>query len=172
MSLTALTDPLEIVKFHFGESIFGLTCGRISDGRLADVGSGGGFPGIPLYLACPSIRLTLIESNIKKCTFLREIARKLDIDKGVRIWNGRMEEFARDNPGYKADFVTARAVGQFENTIAFARDNLDSAGKIVFWIGEDDSEKIAAKHSRIWKWSAPVKIPNSEKRYVVSGEIL
>src|SRR6202142_1487279 len=67
MSLTTVIDPVEIIRFHFGESIFALTAGMISEGRLADVGSGAGFPGLPLRLACPSIQLMMIDSNVKKC---------------------------------------------------------------------------------------------------------
>src|SRR5689334_6164175 len=74
ISLTAVTDPIEIVKFHFGESLFAAYTLEIGDGRLADVGSGAGFPGIPIALAVPCVQVTLIEANAKKAAFLYEVA--------------------------------------------------------------------------------------------------
>src|SRR5271170_6148759 len=66
ISLTTVVDAVEIVKFHFGESLFACSVLPIADGRLADVGSGAGFPGLPLALASPRLKVTLIESNAKK----------------------------------------------------------------------------------------------------------
>jgi 16S rRNA (guanine527-N7)-methyltransferase len=59
IALTAVTDPLAILKFHFGESVYGIAAGVAGGGRLADVGSGAGFPGIPLHQPKPRLRLQL-----------------------------------------------------------------------------------------------------------------
>src|ERR1700683_5543907 len=66
LSLTTVENPEEILKFHFGESIFAASAANFSQSRLADVGSGAGFPGLPLALIVPSQEVTLIESNTKK----------------------------------------------------------------------------------------------------------
>jgi 16S rRNA (guanine527-N7)-methyltransferase len=70
IALTTVTDPEEIVKFHFGESLFATSHYNLENSRLADVGTGAGFPGLALALAIPTLSVTLIESNLKKCAFL------------------------------------------------------------------------------------------------------
>src|SRR6267143_5503599 len=75
MNLTAIRDPLEILYRHFCECMYAAVTVPVEDGRLADVGSGAGFPGLPLKIIRPKLDLMLIESNIKKATFLAEIIR-------------------------------------------------------------------------------------------------
>ena len=79
MNLTAIRDPREILYRHFCESMFAAVVVPVENGRLADVGSGGGFPGLPLKILRPDLHLFLIESNIKKATFLAEVARDLEL---------------------------------------------------------------------------------------------
>ena len=170
ISLTTVTDPLEIVRFHFGESIFALTSGCVVDGRLADVGSGAGFPGFPLHLANPAIQLQLIESNARKCVFLKEVARNLDVEKNVVIRQGRIEDLPPYSGPSKLDFVTARAVGQFKSIVAFSKENLKEGGSIVLWVGQDDAEVImSSDYARELQWRPPIPIPFSEKRYLICG---
>ncbi|MGA8011899.1 MAG: 16S rRNA (guanine(527)-N(7))-methyltransferase RsmG, partial [Candidatus Acidiferrales bacterium] len=90
ISLTTVTDPIEILKFHFGESIFAASQVDFVESRLADVGSGAGFPGIPLAMTVPSLDVTLIESNSKKCVFLSEVVRELRLP-NVKVLRERME---------------------------------------------------------------------------------
>jgi len=173
MSLTAITDPVEIIRFHFGGSIFALTEGAISDGRLADVGSGAGFPGLPIRLACPSIDLTMIESNIRRCTFLREVSRKLRVDGDVRVLNSRIEDLPPPSPSEdeRFNFISVRAVGDFDVLMDFARKFLAEKGRLVLWIGQEDAETLAEAHSVLWKWSDPILIPNSSRRNLLSGQL-
>ena len=84
MNLTAIQDPLEILYRHFCESMFGATLVPANCGRLADVGSGGGFPGLPLKIARPDLEVCLIDSNVKKATFLAEVVRELALP-GARV---------------------------------------------------------------------------------------
>jgi len=80
LNLTAIRDPLEILNRHFCESMFAGTAIPIdSGGRLADIGTGAGFPGIPLKILRPELELFLVESNIKKGTFLAEVLRDLEL---------------------------------------------------------------------------------------------
>src|ERR1700733_5078334 len=72
ISLTAVTEPSKILNFHFGESLFAGSEVDIHEGRLADVGSGAGFPGLALAMANPRLFVTLIDSNSKKAAFLSE----------------------------------------------------------------------------------------------------
>src|ERR1700682_1655843 len=79
VSLTSVVDPVEILARHFGESMF-ITCLiPVENCRLADIGSGAGFPGLALKIASPRLRVVLIESNKKKCAFLSGVVRSLDL---------------------------------------------------------------------------------------------
>src|SRR5271170_2215417 len=109
ISLTTVTDPIEILKFHFGESIFAASVVNFSQSRLADVGSGAGFPGLPLAMVVPDLTVTLIESNAKKCAFLSEAVRGLQLP-NVTVFRGRMESLPRGSD--PLDFIAARALGQ------------------------------------------------------------
>src|SRR5216110_1331374 len=70
VNLTAIRDPLEILHRHFCESMYAAEALSLEKGRLADVGSGGGFPGLALKIIRPGLQVFLVESNIKKVTFL------------------------------------------------------------------------------------------------------
>jgi len=167
ISLTTVIDPIEIVKFHFGESIFAVSAVPILDGRLADVGSGAGFPGFPIHLASTGVDLTLIESNLKKATFLSEVARKLKLDH-VTVFRGRMEDIGKDIAPF--DFITARAFGQRKELLEWAKAHLVDRGRIILWLGEEDAHSIAQEPG--WKWRPPVRIPGSMKRYLLVGSLL
>jgi 16S rRNA (guanine527-N7)-methyltransferase len=92
-NLTAIRDPEEIVRRHFGESLFaGEHLGQPLPETLLDLGSGAGFPGLPIALAHPGIVVTLAESQGKKTAFLREAVRALEL-KNVEVWAARAESF-------------------------------------------------------------------------------
>ena len=161
ISLTRVTDPVEILRFHFGESLYALTTGIVGDGRLADVGSGAGFPGVPLAIANRELRVTLLEPNLKKSVFLAEVVRELHLG-NVEVARGRMEEFG----SRPLDYVTSRAVGQFGEFMKFSSRVLVPAGRAVLWIGLEDSKKLLSEYPE-WEWSGPQLIPASERRYLV-----
>jgi 16S rRNA (guanine527-N7)-methyltransferase len=165
ISLTTLTDPEEIVRFHFGESLFGASVVPITHGRLADIGTGAGFPGLPLKMLVPALDLTLIESNTKKAAFLGEVGRRLALDR-VTVFRGRME--ALDGEAADSfDFVTARALGHFDELLAWSRRHLAKSGRIVLWLGEEDVVSISREAG--WAWTAAARIPGSERRFIFSG---
>jgi 16S rRNA (guanine527-N7)-methyltransferase len=169
ISLTTVTDAEAIVRFHFGESLFAASCVPMTHGRLADVGTGAGFPGLPLKMLIPSLELTLVESNTKKAAFLAEVVREIGVDR-VDIFRGRMEEL--DGPvgmdsAHRFDFVTARAFGQFDMLLAWSRTHLRPSGKLILWLGQDDATSISKAGE--WTWSEPRQIPGSRQRFVLSG---
>jgi 16S rRNA (guanine527-N7)-methyltransferase len=163
IALTAVTDPMEILKFHFGESLFALSALPVGDGRLADIGSGAGFPGLPLRMLRPDLEVVLIEPNSKKAAFLAEIIRELNLDH-ASVFRGRMEEVRAEEPAF--DLVTARAVGSHEDLLVWARAHLRT-GKIVLWLGGEDSAIISGLDD--WEWTLPIQIPGSMRRFLLVG---
>ncbi|MDR2646886.1 MAG: 16S rRNA (guanine(527)-N(7))-methyltransferase RsmG [Oscillospiraceae bacterium] len=110
MNLTAITAPADAAVKHFADSLLLLAAyAPAAGGSLLDVGSGAGFPGIPLAIARPDLRVTLLEATAKKCDFLKEAVRAL----GLRtdVVQARAEDAAH-NPALRGQFdaVAARAV--------------------------------------------------------------
>jgi 16S rRNA (guanine527-N7)-methyltransferase len=95
VNLTAIRHPLEILNRHFCESMYAAGAVPVENGRLADVGSGGGFPGLPLKIMRPDLQVFLIESSIKKATFLAEVVRDLGLTE-ARVLVGRYEELGEE----------------------------------------------------------------------------
>jgi 16S rRNA (guanine527-N7)-methyltransferase len=164
VSLTTVTDPVEIVKFHFGESLFAINSVPIVDGRLADVGSGAGFPGLPLAMANPAIHVTLIESDTKKATFLSEAVRELALS-NVTVFRGRMDEIPISPFGF--EFITARAIGQHKDLLKWSSESLSEAGNVLLWLGESDAINISSYAH--WQWDPPIHIPGSKRRFLLIG---
>jgi 16S rRNA (guanine527-N7)-methyltransferase len=166
MNLTAIRDPEQIVTRHFGESLFGarMLLGDFDSAQvsvtLADIGSGAGFPGIPLKLWMPQIHLTLIESQNKKATFLREVIRALKLDV-AEIFCGRAEDWAKT-----ADLVTLRAVEKFEQVLPVAASLVIPGGRLGLFIGEKQLTKAHEILGEPFAWRDPVAIPQSDDRVV------
>jgi 16S rRNA (guanine527-N7)-methyltransferase len=114
-NLTAIRDPEEIVRRHFGESLFAARHLSPATATLLDFGSGAGFPGIPIALLHPEIAVTLAESQNKKATFLRESIRTLGLP--VEVWSARAETMPESRQFHT---VTLRAVDNMHAAIAAA----------------------------------------------------
>jgi len=164
MNLTAVRTPEEMVRRHFGESLFAASrlLERDATGSAIDVGSGAGFPGMPLKLWAREIRLTLIESHSKKATFLREAVRALRVS-GVEVFDKRAEEF----PG-KAGLVALRAVEKFEAALPVAGSLVELGGRLVVLIGAGQVEQ-AQRLIPKFRWEAAIPIPESMARVVLVG---
>jgi 16S rRNA (guanine527-N7)-methyltransferase len=116
-NLTAIRSPEEIVRRHFGESLFaGTHLGDTLPDTLLDIGSGAGFPGLPIALLYPQMAVTLAESQNKKATFLREVVRSLALP-NVEVWAGRAEDLP---VGRRYHTVTLRAVDNMAAALAAA----------------------------------------------------
>ena len=114
-NLTAIRDPHEIVRRHFGESLFAAQHLR-QPATLLDLGSGAGFPGLPIALLYPHIAVTLAESQNKKSTFLRETVRTLNLP-NVQIWPARAETLP---PNRLFHTITLRAVDNMQAALTAA----------------------------------------------------
>jgi 16S rRNA (guanine527-N7)-methyltransferase len=164
VSLTTITDVDEILRFHFGESLFALSMLPVEKSRLADLGSGAGFPGLPLAMSRSSLEVTLIEPNAKKFAFLNEVIRSLEIH-NAEAFRGRMEDFRCLDGG--VDVATARALGQFDELLGWARNELAPLGTLILWVGDEDARKLAADPR--FKWGVPQRIPGAERRSILLG---
>jgi 16S rRNA (guanine527-N7)-methyltransferase len=164
LNLTAIRDPLEILVRHFCESMFGVIAVPVESGRLADIGSGAGFPGIPMKILQPEIELLLVESNVKKGTFLAEVVRDLEL-KNTRVVISRYEELAEELT--PLDYVCSRAVGEFGPFLEWAASERVAASQVILWVGGRDLDEI--QKSVQWEWKEPIAVPQSLRRYLLVG---
>jgi 16S rRNA (guanine527-N7)-methyltransferase len=164
ISLTTITDPGEIVERHFGESIFLTTLLPVENCRLADVGSGAGFPGLAIKIFCPDTHVLLVESNKKKAAFLSEVIRTLGLS-DVEVLPIRYEDMRPE--GASLDLITARAVGGFPEFLAWSKRALAHRGHVALWVGGEDTTKISTIQG--WIWRPAVHIPESKQRFILIG---
>ncbi len=165
LNLTAIRDPIEIIYRHFCESMFAANSVPLERGRLADVGSGGGFPGLPLKIFRPELEVVLIESNIKKATFLAEVIRELSLS-GARVIVERYEELHEQLT--PLEFVCARALGEFDRLLAWAASDVLGVREVVLWVGGRDLAQL--RRNRNWLWREEIHMPHSLQRYLLVGE--
>ena len=137
-NLTAIRDPREMLGKHLLDSLS--MWPHVQDGALADLGTGPGLPGIPLALARPGLRVTLVESNGKKTRFLREVVRQLGLT-NVRVLESRAE--AVDEPGAYAQ-ITARAMDTLAGILAVGGHLLAPGGRLLAMKGQRPDAEIAA----------------------------
>jgi 16S rRNA (guanine527-N7)-methyltransferase len=137
--------------------------GHVGHLTLADIGSGAGFPGIPMKLFAPEIELTLIESQSKKATFLREVIRTLGLE-GVSVFCGRAEQWSKT-----ADLVTLRAVEQFERALPVAAELVAGQGKLCLLIGAGQVPSARQILGATWEWQAPEAVPRTNGRVILVG---
>jgi len=164
MSLTSVRDPQHMVSRHFGESLFlaQTLIGAEWQGTVADVGSGAGFPGLPLAMYCATADVTLIESQGKRAAFLNEVIYALKL-KNARVFHGRAEQFSS-----QADLVTLRAVEEFDKALPTASGLVKLGGRIALMIGRSQAEK-ARQVAQNLEWTAPVNVPGGESRILLTG---
>jgi 16S rRNA (guanine527-N7)-methyltransferase len=135
-SITTVRDPERGVDIHVSDSLAGLAVPALREARsIADLGSGGGFPGLALAVALPDAEVTLVESVGKKTKFLRRAADAAGL-RNVRIVNARAEAW-RDGLATQ-DIVTARALGPLNVVVEYAAPLLREGGAFVAWKGKRD----------------------------------
>ncbi|HXU49126.1 MAG TPA: 16S rRNA (guanine(527)-N(7))-methyltransferase RsmG, partial [Candidatus Binatia bacterium] len=162
ISLTTITDPEQILRVHFGESFFAANVSGIVNGRVADIGTGAGFPGIPIRMVRQAVQLTLVEAVAKKVAFLGEVLRKINIS-GVHIIRCRMEDIS--DAGF--DLITARALGKYNDLLRWSKARLSQTGKIVLLLGRAEAEYLSQNAE--WVWNEPKIVPDTSARVVLIG---
>ena len=164
INLTAIRSAEQIVTRHFGESLFAARHLLASDqqAEVADLGSGAGFPGLPLKIVRPSASVALIESQNKKATFLREVIRALKLT-GVHVIAERAETLARE-----FDLVTMRAVEHFERALPVAAGLVRPGGRLAVLIGAEQAATAQAILSDL-HWQTSIVIPQSTARVLLAA---
>lgn len=175
VNLTAITLPEEVRVKHFLDSLSVMPAMRNQpNARVVDVGSGAGFPGLPLKIAMPAIQLTLVESVGKKAEYCRRLADRLGLQ-GVDVVNGRAEDVGQDaTHREKYDFAVARAVAELPILAEYLLPLVKVGGCAIAQKGESGpAEAQSARHAMALLGGAlhkvsPVELPGvAETRYLI-----
>ena len=174
INLTAIRDLEEIVTRHFGESLFmarhlfpkASHLSRQWHHSVLDIGSGAGFPALPLKIWAPQIHLTMVESNHKKAAFLREVARALTLT-DINVITDRAEALAADPAFPRTNVVTLRAVESFKDILPQAIALLAPGGSLSLLIGADQAATLDTLTTL--KWQAPIPVPQSSRKVLSIG---
>ena len=146
MNLTAITDPEDVATLHFLDSAALLTLESFSGKSVVDVGTGAGFPGLPLRVLEPSIRLTLLDSLNKRIQFLETVCRELDLP-DVACVHARAEEFAAEHRE-TFDLAVSRAVAALPVLCELCLPLVKPGGKFLAMKSvESDAELAASQHA-------------------------
>jgi 16S rRNA (guanine527-N7)-methyltransferase len=140
-SVSSVTDPERAWKVHVADSLSGLEIPALCNApRIADVGSGAGFPGLVLAVALPEAKVDLVESVGRKCDFIRRAIDAAGIV-NARVIDARSEELAEGEGREAYAAVTARAVGRLSTLAELASPLLEEDGALVAWKGKRDIEE-------------------------------
>jgi 16S rRNA (guanine527-N7)-methyltransferase len=182
MNLTRVTDPAEVETRHFLDSLSAALplLERLRAGeplRLVDVGSGGGMPGLPLKIAFPQLRVTLVEATHKKAEFLRQTVAELRLGE-VEVAAERAETIGREAVHRDAyDWATARALGPLPVVVELCAPFLAPGGLLVAQRGGNlDADLLAAapafKALKLWaRVPVPIELPGLPRgRGLIVGE--
>lgn len=166
INLTAVRSPEECVTRHFGESLF-LAKWVPLNGKLLDVGSGAGFPGLALKIVAPELAVTLLEPVGKKRAFLKEAARACGFDQ-VKVRSERLEDFIRESPLEHFDVITARAVGKLKALVRDSAQCLEPGRRLCLWLTERQAAALA-QCGPAFVWEPPIALPVSRDRQILVG---
>jgi 16S rRNA (guanine527-N7)-methyltransferase len=170
INLTTIRTPEEIVVRHFAESMY-LAKFLELRGRLLDVGSGAGFPGLALKIVSPGLQVVLLEPVGKKRAFLKEVVRECGFE-SVEVRVDRIEDYCGSHSG-EFDVVTARALGSFDSTLPAMVQCLRADGKLCLWLTRPEAASLSEQNAgfrSLVNWSEPIPVPLSRDREIWYGK--
>ena len=148
MNLTAITEPGAVAKLHLADSVTVLKCADLRGKTLIDVGCGAGFPGVPVKIACPEVKLTLLDSLGKRMTWLETILPQLGVE--ATCVTARAEE-AVATRREQYDFATSRAVARLNILLELTAPFVKVGGAVLAMKGAAAEEELAEAKTAIAK---------------------
>jgi 16S rRNA (guanine527-N7)-methyltransferase len=171
INLTAIRSVDECVTRHFGESLYLVRFVKL-EGRLLDIGSGAGFPGLALKITFPDLEVTLLEPVGKKRAFLKEVTRACGMDL-VQVRSERLEEFVKlrkeDEQRHRFDAATSRAVGGLARLIPAVTECLQQGGGLYLWLSQGQHEDARRASKGLIAWKTPIPLPLARHREIWCG---
>ena len=147
MNLTAITEPADVATLHFLDSVAMLKEVDLAGKTMVDVGTGAGFPGVPLRIVCPAVHMTLLDSLNKRIDFLKEVCGELGYAV-VDCVHGRAEEFAAKHRE-SFDFATSRAVANFQLLTELCLPLVKVGGTFIAMKSVDSDEELKSAEKAI-----------------------
>ncbi len=166
INLTAIRTAEGCLSRHFGESLYLARWIKLN-GRLLDIGSGAGFPGLALKIAFPNLSVTLLEPTSKKRAFLKEVARLCGME-SVEVRPERLEDFVREPAEGLFEAATMRAVGPLERLVGHAAECLERGGRLFLWVSRDQAIDLADAH-RFMDWTESIAMPPGRNQEILVG---
>ena len=148
MNLTAITEPAPVAKLHFLDSLTVLKCASLAGKTLIDVGCGAGFPGVPLAIACPEAKVTLLDSLGKRMAWLETVLPSLGVK--AECVTARAEEAVADRRE-SFDYATSRAVARLNILLELTAPYVKVGGAVLAMKGAAAREELAEAKSAIQK---------------------
>ena len=147
MNLTAITAPGQVAKLHLLDSLTVLCCADLRGKQIVDVGCGAGFPGVPLAIACPEAKITLLDSLAKRMNWLDTVLPELGVT-NARTLTARAEEAVAARRE-KFDFATSRAVARLNILLELTAPYVRVGGKVLAMKGAAAREELAEAKNAI-----------------------
>lgn len=168
MNLTAITDPIGIRDKHFLDSLSCVLPLQGQTGRVIDIGTGAGFPGLPIKIAQPQLEVTLLDALNKRVSFLSEVIQRLGLH-GIEAVHGRAEECSRKSVHRERyDFAFARAVARLNVLCEYCLPYVKVGGLFISQKGADFEQEVAESSQALKKLGSvveeilPVSIPDTD----------
>lgn len=150
MNLTAITEKRDVILKHFLDSIAILNHISLSDEAILDIGTGAGFPGIPLKIVRPDCSITLLDSLNKRVGFLNDVIQELDL-KDIKALHGRAEDYARQKEYREQyDYVVSRAVANLATLSEYCLPFVKLSGYFISYKSGQVEEELAKAKSAIF----------------------
>jgi len=165
LHLTTVRDPAEFVERHIGEALDGaVLIPPDAAGVLVDLGSGNGYPGVPLGLARPGLRVVLAEASEKKAAFLEEVVRSMPGDRFAVL--RRQVQRADDLADAAPTILASRAMGNWQRVLPRLSRALPRGGRLLLWAGVDAEEVLRRAAWRGWHLAGRHPLAGRERSWI------
>lgn len=166
MNLTGITESSQVAKLHLLDSLTVLACQDLRGKTLIDVGCGAGFPGVPLAIACPEAKITLLDSLAKRMNWLETVLPQLGVDNAVCVTARAEEEVAKCRETY--DFATSRAVARLNILLELTAPYVRVGGAVLAMKGSAAREELEEAKSAVSKLGLQVE---QVRDYTIDGAV-